>query len=372
MINFNISSNKDLNNFLKDSKFKNIFIISGKKSFEASGSKKIMKKFLINKNVKYYFKINSYPELNELKKIIKEIKIFSPDLIIAIGGGSVIDYAKIANVLTSSKNLKYEILNSSYNVKNKFTKLVAIPTTAGSGAEVTTNAVIYINKIKYSVEGDKLRPDFFFLIPELVLGASNKIKSSAGFDAIAQAMESLISKKSNSKSVAFAKKSLKISLKYYLDFLSNPNKENSYAMCLASNLAGEAISISKTTAPHAVSYPFTAIYNISHGHAVSLTLDKFFKFNFKNIKNAKCNFNLNDRYKIMFDITKSKDIDSFNGYIKNIKKEANLESNFIKLGIDLKKDYSKIISGINIMRLSNNPVQLKKNDLKEIILKDNV
>ena len=74
----------------------------------------------------------------------------------------------------------------------------------------------------------------------------------------------------------------------------------------------------------------------------------------------------------MFDITKSKDIDSFNGYIKNIKKEANLESDFIKLGIDLKKDYSKIISGINIMRLSNNPVQLKKNDLKEIILKDNV
>ena len=96
----------------------------------------------------------------ELKEIIK-IKEFSPDIIIAVGGGSVIDYAKIANVLTDSSNIDKEIANSTYEIK-KFSKLVAIPTTAGSGAEVTSNAVMYINKIKYSVEGDKLKPDLFF------------------------------------------------------------------------------------------------------------------------------------------------------------------------------------------------------------------
>ena len=53
-------------------------------------------------------------------------------------------------------------------------------------------------------------------------------------------------------------------------------------MCFAANLAGKAINISRTTAPHAVSYPFTSLYNISHGHAVSLTLEKFLKFNFIN------------------------------------------------------------------------------------------
>ena len=78
--------------------------------------------------------------------------------------------------------------------------------------------------------------------------------------------------------------------------------ENISKMCLAANLSGKAISISKTTAPHAVSYPFTAYYGISHGHAVSLTLEKFLKFNFINYKKANCNFYLNLRYKSIFNI----------------------------------------------------------------------
>ena len=86
------------------------------------------------------------------------------------------------------------IINYSYPYKKKFTKLAVIPTTAGSGAEVTSNAVIYVDNIKYSLESDLLIPDYFFLIPEFLISAPDKIKSSAGFDAIAQALESLIAK----------------------------------------------------------------------------------------------------------------------------------------------------------------------------------
>ena len=367
MNDFSFSSQKELNTFFKTEKFKKVLVVCGEISYKASGADKILDKLLININTKYFFKKFAYPDIGELKLIISTIKEFSPDLIVAIGGGSVLDYAKIANVLTNNSNLDEEIINSSYKIEKKFTKLLAIPTTAGSGAEVTSNAVIYVDKIKYSVEGNELRPDFFFLIPELVISASKKIKSSSGFDAIAQAIESLISKKSNEKSIEFSKKSLDISFKYYLDYLNKPNIENTSAMCLAANLSGEAISISKTTAPHAVSYPFTSIYNISHGHAVSLTLNKFLRFNFMNLENAKCNFDLRSRYKIMFDVSKTNNIESFDKYLIDLKKKANLESNFIKLGIDINKDYSNIISGVNILRLSNNPVELRKEDLKEII-----
>ena len=73
----------------------------------------------------------------------------------------MIDYAKIANVLTDSNDIGNEIIRSNYNIK-KIAKLIAVPTTAGSGAEVTSNAVIYVDKIKYSVESEKLKPDLFF------------------------------------------------------------------------------------------------------------------------------------------------------------------------------------------------------------------
>ena len=120
-----------------------------------------------------------------------------------------------------------------------------IPTTAGSGAEVTSNAVIYVKGIKYSFESELLVPDNYFLIPEFLISAPKKIKASAGFDAIAQALESLISKKSNNLSVDYAYKSLKISTNSYISFLKNPNLKNATEMGIAANLAGKAISISK-------------------------------------------------------------------------------------------------------------------------------
>ena len=146
----------------------------GHKSYVNSGAKKILSRYLRNKITKYYYKCSPYPEISELKKIIVCLRKFSPDLMIAAGGGSVLDYAKMANVIEITENLNEQIINYSYPIKKKFTELVAIPTTAGSGAEVTSNAVIYIDKIKYSLESEIIKPDYFFLIPELVIKSSKK------------------------------------------------------------------------------------------------------------------------------------------------------------------------------------------------------
>ena len=161
MKNLKFSSIKELELFFKTEKFKKIFVICGEKSFHESCANKILSKFLNEQLVRYYFKKFPYPDLNELKLIIKDLKKFTPDLIIAIGGGSVLDYAKVANCLTTNEDLENKIKNSNYDLSGNFAKLLAIPTTAGSGAEVTSNAVIYINKIKYSVEGKNLRLDYF-------------------------------------------------------------------------------------------------------------------------------------------------------------------------------------------------------------------
>ena len=358
----------DFNKIIEKKKFKNFFIITGKNSFYKSKADKFIK-LPKNKNVKFYFKKSKLPEFSELMVIIKELYNFNPDIVLAIGGGTVIDLAKIACItdLSLIKNFKKKIIAYKNVSKKKVYPLIAVPTTAGSGAEVTSNAVIYVNKIKYSVENLLLIPDYFFLFSNLIISNPFALKSAAGFDAIAQGVESLISMKSNRTSVTYAKKSLKLSLKSYLSFLNSPNTENSKNMILASNLAGKAINISKTTAPHAISYPFTSLFGIDHGHAVSLTLEKFLLFNFKNINRSETSFNLSGRYKIIFDVFQTKDINELYNKIKFLKKEANLIDSFPNLGIKIDSSMDKILSQINFLRLKNNPIKVSKDDIIKIL-----
>ncbi len=358
---------KEFDYFLNTKSYKRIFVLSGIHSYKKSGAFNLFKEIFKKKKTYFFFKQNFFPEINELKKIINSIRAYKPDLIIAIGGGSVIDYAKIANIKDIEFNLRSNIKNNAHSNK-KFTKLLAIPTSAGSGAEVTSNAVMYIKDKKFSLEGEMIKPNYFFLIPDLILNNKKTLKASSGFDAISQAVESMISVKSNKSSLIFAKKSLEFSLNNYLNFFSKPNLKNAKMMSLAAMYSGKAINITKTTAPHAVSYPFTALYGISHGHAVSLTLERFLKFNFFNINKSICNFDLKKRYYSLFKIFKVKNIYELEKKIKNLKYKTRLNDNFEDLNIDINNNYHKILDGVNLQRLKNNPVKLQRKDLKFLLL----
>ncbi len=362
-----INSENDFIKIINNNFFSKIFILSGKNSFYKSGADKIIKK-ISNKNIFIYLKNSKEPNIYELKKINVSFNKFKPDLILAIGGGSVLDYAKILNSTPINLSLEKKIRkNHLINFKKKI-KLIAVPTTAGSGAESTSSAVIYINKIKYSLENEVLIPDFYYLAPKLIIKSLKKIKSSSGFDAISQSIESIISLKSNNKSLNYAQKSLLISIDNFLTSLHKPNLINTYKMSLAANLSGKAINISRTTAPHAVSYPFTSHFGINHGHAVSLTLEKFLEFNYTNLKYSNSNFDLKNRFNLLFKIFKTNNINQLITKISKIKKKANLESDFSKLGININQNYGKILSGINEQRLSNNPIKINKDDVKFILL----
>jgi len=363
-----ISSSEDVLKFVNDKSFKKIFVLCGKKSFVNSGAKNLLKR-IKNSEVKLSYKKSEIPILEELIEIIKEIKNFKPDLFLAIGGGAVIDYAKIVNVVDIREDLAELIVNYKYPFNKKYTKLAVIPTTAGSGAEVTSNAVIYVDGIKHSFESELLLPDHFFLVPEFLISAPNKIKASAGFDAIAQALESLLSRKSNDKSVEYASKSLRVSVNSFISFINDPNMKNATEMSIASNLAGKAISISKTTAPHATSYPFTSLFNISHGHAVGLFFEKFFKFNYEHLNKSETSFDLNERFNLIFKLFDVPDINSFNSKISLIKKQAKLEDDLTKLNIDIIKSSEDVLKGINLLRLGNNPVKIDGKDILNIISK---
>jgi len=351
--------------FLKKNKEKKIFLLTGKNSYFKTGFNIHFEKKYNKKKFFIYYKKKILPDILELKMMIKKVNHFKPDIILAVGGGCVMDYAKILSVSYSFKkfNIK-KLLNTNFKKK---LKLITIPTTAGSGAEATPGAVIYSNKIKYSVEHHLIKPDKFFLIPQLVLSGSKKIKASSGFDAFAQCIESVFSKKANTKSINFAIKGLKLLDKNFLNFYKNSNLKNAKNTLLGSNFSGKAIAISKTTAPHALSYPFSTHYNISHGYAVSLTLAEIIKFNYENMNLSKNTPKIQKKFDQIFKITKSRDIKAFITYVKNLKKKINFKNKLSELGINLSIAYPRIIKGINPNRLKNNPVDINLLQIKKIL-----
>ena len=353
---------------IRDNKFKKILIFAGKTSFFKSGAYEQIKTILNDIKYEVIYKTKDYPDFADLIISIKKLNDFAPDLIIAIGGGAVLDLAKISNTLYLTKKLQQKIQVSDLTIDNKFCKLVAVPTTAGSGAEVTSNATLYINKQKYSIESKLICPDYVIIDPHLIMSAPKEISASSGMDAVAQAIESLISKKSNDISVDYAIKSLKYSTKFLVKHINHKSFDTAHKMSLAALHAGKAINISKTTAPHALSYPFTSYYGIKHGNAVSLTLIDFLKFNYNYLAHSKTNFNLEDRFKIIFESFKVNSIFELENEIKSTIHNVGLVTDVRKFNVRNESDINLILSNINSQRLSNNPVDLTTKQIRPILL----
>jgi alcohol dehydrogenase class IV len=363
------NSIKEIISFLQKKKYQNILIVTGVNSFNNFNYKNFFLNSIKKKYYVFYNKSYLYNEYKNLIVLIKLVNKLNPDVILAIGGGTVIDIAKLANTLHNQKNIKKNIITGKINLNINSNKcdLVAVPTTAGSGAEVTRFAVIYVNRNKYSLEHDLIKPDFFYLIPELVLTLKMEIRASSGFDAFSQAIESMISIQSKNSILKFSIKALKIITRSYLDFVNNPNLVNGMQMLKAANFSGKAINISKTTAAHAISYPFTSLLGIKHGQAVAINFSKIILFNYLNLKRSKTNFSLNDRYKLIFKLTNTFNIYDLCSYIDHLIVKSGLLINQKKLKIKILKNFEQIVSLTNKERLSNNPVVITKSDLKKIL-----
>ena len=114
-----ITSKENLLRFLDDKNFKKILIITGYNSYKKSNAEKLLKNIVTKKKINFYFKESFLPNLHELKKIYSYYKKINPDLIIAIGGGAVLDYAKIVNILDDLTNIEKKIKKYSYPIKRK-------------------------------------------------------------------------------------------------------------------------------------------------------------------------------------------------------------------------------------------------------------
>ena len=302
------------------------------------------------------------PTDSNVKEALNILKNNKCNFIISIGGGSSIDIAKCVKAWANLNNKKsyFEQEISENNLLH-----LAIPTTAGTGSESTHFAVIYDNEgVKHSISHGSLIPDFVYLNPKFLESLPEYQKKSTLLDAMCQSIESYWSVNSTKESRKYAKKSLKLILKKYKRYINGNNNVNKYIL-KAANLSGKAINISKTTAPHAMSYKITSLYKISHGVAVAVLLPHVWEYMINNIDKTvdkRGKKYLNNIFKKLDKIFKSKNHNETIQKLFEMYKTLNIE--YCK--IIKREDVEFLTDSVNVERLKNNPVALNKKTIRNI------
>jgi alcohol dehydrogenase len=206
---------------------------------------------------------------------------FKPDLIVGFGGGSSMDCAKGINFLYSCGGRMQDYWGIG-KATGPLLPMIAVPTTAGTGSETQSFALISDAETHVKMAcGDK-RAAFRVAIldPELTVTQPPRVAALAGFDALSHAVETYVTKKRNDISCSFSRRAWQELAPNYLHVLSEPNDLNSRGhMQMGACLAGSAIENSMLGAAHALANPLTATYGIAHGEAVALMLPHVVRFN---------------------------------------------------------------------------------------------
>lgn len=223
--------------------------------------------------------VSPNPELDYLDQKTVDYHLCSPDLIIALGGGSVLDSAKVLAVTltqkTSNQVLARYFRQDQYVQFAAAIPVITIPTTAGTGAEVTPFATVWdaVSSRKYSLAGDFMYPKMAILVPQFTLTMPAHVTLHTALDTVSHSLETLWNKQSTLVSKAYAEMALRLTMQALTPTLAQPTiLEHREKLQLASLWAGMAISINRTAIAHAISYPLTSKLGVPHGLACSFTL----------------------------------------------------------------------------------------------------
>ena len=261
------------------------------------------------------------------------------DVLVAIGGGKTIDFAKA-------------ILQKTTEPQQVF--FVAVPTTAGSGSEATPFAVVYYKKEKQTIDSSLLLPAAVFLDGALLKNLSPRQRAFSGADAFSQCIESLWNIHRTETSEKFALKGLEVLFHHLNEFVASGDELSGQRILEAAHVAGKAIALTRTTGPHALSYYLTAHHDVPHGQAVALFLPLFFLFN-----QTKINPSI---YKVLNVANANEAFTVTTEFFKN----AGLARNFTDIGLtDI--DIDGLLQSVNHQRFSNNPVPFNEKILSSLI-----
>jgi len=328
-----------IQNIVKSHNFKNLLIVSNEYILQIPFVAETLN--TIGANYGIYTNFTPNPKMTEANQGLEYYKSGHFDTILAIGGGSALDVAKYIKLKAN-------------------TSLIAVPTTAGSGSESTRFAVIYDNGKKQSINSLDMVPEFVVFESKFLKTLPEYQKKCTILDALAHSIESFWSVNSTTESKQIATRAIKLILQNYKQYVANDESIYDDIM-YASNLAGQSINITQTTAGHAMSYKLTSEFNIPHGHAVAICLSKVWEYLNQNIDlccDPRGEKYLSDTLKELSNIITVEDLNSIIKYFDL--KSPNFTS---------KEQLDSVVNSVNVERLANFPIKLTSESIREIYLK---
>ena len=306
--------------------------------------------------VRVFFKIPKEPSIEIADEIVKFINNDIPDLIVAVGGGSVIDAAKLARVKILRPDVKSEDISPfvSLHLENKKPLLVAVPTTPGTGSDASFAFVLKIKEdnkeVKYATGNYELVPYESILDIEFLKTLPTKQLIITAIDGLANDIEGLVAVNSNPLSDGLAIQSARMFFKYLPKVLSDKDRDEALSnLHLAGTISGIAFSNSGVGLAHAIAHPLGSIFNIPHGLAVAIVLPYVVEFNYED-KTAK------EKYDMLKEILEK--IDKF-------EEKKDLKEHLLDL-------YSKVgqTSHLRDIGISEEAYRSRIDDIVELALKD--
>ena len=290
-------------------------------------------------------------------------------LIIGIGGGSAMDTAKCMAILGKNPGSINLYLKEGKTLENYGIPLIEVPTTSGTGSEVTRWATVWDlgeKQKKYSLSDLKMYAKGAIVDPTLVKSLPKKMSVITGLDALSQAIEAYWSKNHNPISDIYALQAIPLIFSNLQKIFDNPSDvETRKNLAFGSLLSGLAFSNTKTTAVHSVSYPITLHFNVPHGLACALTLSQFLLFNSeKNVDN------IDEAPERLKKISEAIGVDSPKKaaqMITELMKNLNLPTKLREVGIDKKGIELIIKEGFTPDRVKHNPRKLTEENLRDIL-----
>jgi len=340
---------------------KKIVLVTGKQSMKKFGIADKIIENLKGYPVAVYDNVEHNPTTRNIEDGLQFLKKEEGNLVIGLGGGSAIDFAKAIAVLLKHPSSVSEYLSTNREIINRGIPIIAIPTTAGTGSEVTQYASIIHEdtKKKISLTHDYLRPNVAILEPALTVTMSKFITAITGLDALSQCIEAYWSRNHTHVSDVFALKGIKLISDNIVNAYNHPDKiELRSNMSLASLFSGIAISIAATTIVHSVSYPLTARFNVPHGLSCSLTLPSFIRYNSEVIGGR------------ILDMAKAINAETVGDFIQKIDEiivNVKLPRRLSEVGVN-SEDIDLIVKeGFRPDRAGNNPREVTVEGLRKIL-----